>query len=236
MQSVRQRAILTALGIRQWIPRAIATTATPTSQATLWRQSGDQPRDQIDHQSEKAFSCANASSIDTPVAPVSRHIQTIAPDQVQHGREAPLDQQQHLPSQPANSQTSQSGHELTIAASTGTMTQDANDFEQDAVMPANLLNFRLQACEINQWIVLINETDLQNPQLNKLWQNILLAFQKPAITQFSWPLSDGQRWHRMTGSQAALNGFLFRMGLDKRVGLMSQLADEVCPERTAESL
>ena len=31
--------------------------------------------------------------------------------------------------------------------------------------------------------------------------------------------------------KSALNGFLFRLGLDKRVGLMSELPDNICPDR-----
>ena len=93
------------------------------------------------------------------------------------------------------------------------------------------ISFRLQACEINQWIVLVNEDDLQNPTMQTLWHNILKAFNQPTIVNFSWPLSEGQRWQRTIGAKSALNGFLFRMGLDKRVGLMSELSDDICPDR-----
>lgn len=211
MQDARQRAILTALGIRQWVPRAIVTTVAPASNSQLWRQLNDEPDE---------------------AATVALHVNPL----IQKSDSKPVQPEttavsSRVAAQPDHHQIQSAQAGQAVVESTF---QDIEDVELEPAVgtaTASIQNFRLQACEINQWIVLVNEADLQNPQLNTLWKNILLAFRKPEVNHFSWPLSEGQRWQRMTGSQAALNGFLFRLGLDKRVGLMSELADEVCPDR-----
>ncbi|RYY79432.1 MAG: hypothetical protein EOO69_06620 [Moraxellaceae bacterium] len=245
MQNARQHAILTALGIRQWVPRAIATTALPS--VALWRHASDalDNNNKLDntnnldsHALEKNHEPEQVAQLTTATADPRIHesanrmvqpevVTTIEADH-QHYHHDPLqfDQPQQA-AKPSPDLVKQ----LPTPDVIQNIGQDTDVIETEISATTHLYSFRLQACEINQWIVLVNEADLQNPQLNSLWKNILLAFRQPEVNHFSWPLSEGQRWQRMTGSKAALNGLLFRLGLDKRVGLMSELADEVCPDR-----
>lgn len=96
---------------------------------------------------------------------------------------------------------------------------------------APAIKFHLQVFETAQWLVMVNADELQHPQADLLWRNIQLAFKQPTVYRFSWPLAEGQRWQTSQGAKAALNGFLFRLGLDKRAGLIGDLPDEVCPDR-----
>lgn len=226
MHNARQHAILTALGIRQWVPRATATTALPN--VPLWRHASDELNHPNNSDSQALAKNDNltrghesANQIEQPEV-----VTTIEADHQHHD---PLQSDQ--PAQAAKPAFDDPVKPLSKPDVIPDITQDTDVFELKTPITTHLYSFRLQACEINQWIVLVNEADLQNPQLNTLWKNILLAFRQPEVNYFSWPLSEGQRWQRMTGSKAALNGLLFRLGLDKRVGLMSELADEVCPDR-----
>lgn len=228
MHNARQHAILTALGIRQWVPRAIATTATPS--VPLWRHASDEldnTNNSDCHALEKNDNLARdhepANQIDQPKVTLNIEVDH------QHYHHDPLQPEQLQPEQVAKP-SPDLVKPLPKPDVIQNVEHDADVFELEATAASTLYSFRLHACEINQWIVLVNEADLQNPQLNTLWKNILLAFRQPEVNHFSWPLSEGQRWQRMTGSKAALNGLLFRLGLDKRVGLMSELADEVCPD------
>lgn len=234
MHDARQQAILTALGIRQWVPRATATMPVPPAAVQLWRQQTDEPEQVVVETLTNTVTQAkqnSASSLEstheiTGLESGSTHatvVLTTQPDLSESAWNQP-----EVVAQPER--MDKTNWQQTARAEVETALEDNDGFElETASIP--LYSFRLQACEINQWIVLVNEADLQDPQLNKLWKNILLAFRQPEMNHFSWPLSEGQRWQRMTGSKAALNGFLFKMGLDKRVGLMSELADEVCSDR-----
>lgn len=230
MHNARQRAILSALGIRQWVPRAVATKSASAPTVQLWRHANDEYELASNH-AEVAVanslltettnnSIQSENFADNPISRVG-HVTANVDHQSEAEQVAIL--QSELMAKSRTDRVDQLTENNAI--------QDIGHFEAESAATINLHSFRLQACEINQWIVLVNEADLQNPQLNTLWKNILLAFQQPELSHFSWPLSEGQRWQRMTGSKAALNGFLFRLGLDKRVGLMSELADEVCPDR-----
>ncbi|RYD88077.1 MAG: hypothetical protein EOP50_19685 [Sphingobacteriales bacterium] len=44
----------------------------------------------------------------------------------------------------------------------------SESLDPEPLSSAQRLNFRLQACEINQWVILVNESDLQQPELRKL--------------------------------------------------------------------
>lgn len=220
MHNARQQALLTALGIRQWVPRA--ATAVPVSSVQLWRQLTDEP-DQatVDH-AHAAVHQLNQDYLNHHLPPEPASVSAELTEQLaSSAQDADIPSEQEIERRQPEPASGQEENE----------TQDINGFGLEAVGTSIVHSFRLQACEINQWIVLVNEADLQNPQHNTLWKNILLAFRQPEVSHFSWPLSEGQRWQRMTGSQAALNGFLFRMGLDKRVGLMSELADPLIPDR-----
>ncbi|WP_026470729.1 hypothetical protein [Alkanindiges illinoisensis] len=229
MHNARQRAILSALGIRQWVPRAVATKSASAPTVQLWRHATDElapnnaevavANSLLNEATNHSTQSGNLADIN----PISRVGQATA--NLDHHSEAV--QAAVLQSELVTKSRADQVDQLTE----NNAIQDIGHFEAESTATINLHSFRLQACEINQWIVLVNEADLQNPQLSTLWKNILLAFQQPELSHFSWPLSEGQRWQRMTGSKAALNGFLFRLGLDKRVGLMSELADEVCPDR-----
>lgn len=253
MPNGRQRALLAVLGIPQWIPRAANTRlAAPVA---LWRSADEQASNHShshnnshSHQATAASeSVAQGASVDV-VVDLATVIDTAAnptqdsipSEQVAHSTES---------SRPATDRLSEvrsptarvSSVDPSLLMPDNGFNINTPDIKTDPRINESLdpeplslaprLNFRLQACEINQWVILVNESDLQQPELRKLWHNILLAFKQPTVVHFSWPLSEGQRWQQAGGAKAALNGFLFRMGLDKRVGLMSNLPDDICPER-----
>lgn len=230
MHKARQRAILSALGIRQWVPRAVATKSASAPTVQLWRHANDEYELAPNH-----AEVAVENSLLNEAASHSNHSGNLANNPISRVGQATANPDHHSEAVQAavlqSELVTKSRADQVDQPTQNNAIEDISHFELDATATINLHSFRLQACEINQWIVLVNEADLQNPQLNTLWKNILLAFRQPELSHFSWPLSEGQRWQRMTGSKAALNGFLFRLGLDKRVGLMSELADEVCPDR-----
>ncbi len=278
MSNARQRALLSALGIWQWIPRAVKTVASKksatgaTAAEQLWRQGDDEfyhasasshlttqfeatnvketNYREISNQAIAMLPGSHSTSIDSISAKPLSHAAIINPDLV-----GQPDIHHHTVTHQQNSELAititQAGERgqnhsatLNLSPHLSDQFQKNNADQSDTVLlevdhqpllmseaVSNTINFRLQACEINQWIVLVNEEDLQDPLMQTLWQNILKAFNQPAIINFSWPLSEGQRWQRTTGAKSALNGFLFRMGLDKRVGLMSELPDDICPDR-----
>ena len=264
MANARQRALLSALGIQQWIPRAVKTVSSRNSEANplvssaqLWRQGNDDFY--INSLNSKRVSTNQhlAKELEkTLQTPSEIHQNSIHSDHILDNKqpqffqvEAVQLESDQLKSitilQDADSeivnQNVPVSHDIRDDASLGNHAFDDefidNDFHQSQRQNLNtdvasaIISFRLQACEINQWIILIHEDDLQNSALQTLWQNILKAFNQPEITHFSWPLSEGQRWQRSIGAKSALNGFLFRLGLDKRVGLMSELPDNICPDR-----
>ncbi|XID74205.1 hypothetical protein ACF3NA_06455 [Alkanindiges sp. WGS2144] len=220
MHNARQRALLSVLGINVWIPRAAKTTPISSAAISLWRQ-GEGAFDQSGHE---------VASYDVQLDAVGN----------------PSVSQQHVIAQQSTAvrENTAGQSEVTVATDelavketsikevikdvTKVISPEALALEADIL---NLAPFRLQACQINHWVILINEADLQDEQARKLWQNILAVFGKPAISYFSWPLAGGQRWQRATGARAALTGFLFRMGLDRRAGLMSELDSSICPDR-----
>jgi len=230
MHNARQRAILSALGIRQWVPRAVATKSASAPTIQLWRHANDE-YELAPNNAEVAV----ANSLLNEAASHSNHSENLANNPISRIGHAAANLDHHSEAMQAavlqSELIAKSNADQVDQLTDNTAIPDISHFEAESAATINLYSFRLQACEINQWIVLVNEADLQNPQLNTLWKNILMAFRQPELSHFSWPLSEGQRWQRMTGSKAALNGFLFRLGLDKRVGLMSELADEVCPDR-----
>ena len=231
MHNARQRAILSALGIRQWVPRAVATKSASAPTVQLWRHANDEYElapnnaEVVVANSLLNEAASHSNQFENPADTNATSRVSQAPANLDHHSEAV--QAAVLQSELMAKSNADQVDQLTE----NNAIEDISHFEAESAATMNLHSFRLQACEINQWIVLVNEADLQNPQLSTLWKNILLAFRQPELSHFSWPLSEGQRWQRMTGSKAALNGFLFRLGLDKRVGLMSELADEVCPDR-----
>ena len=275
MANARQRALLSALGIQQWIPRAVKTVSSSKSDANqlahttqLWRQGNDdfyidslninnhdssikhhlaKELDKgLENQSDsiradnvsESFSKNHSKNLSENKQPSAFKAETAQLESVvllQDADSEIVNQNAH-----ANARVPIS-HDLRDDASLGNRVSDhefiGDEFHhsQDYILSTGAasatISFRLQACEINQWIILIHEDDLQNSAMQTLWQNILKAFNQPEITQFSWPLSEGQRWQRSMGAKSALNGFLFRLGLDKRVGLMSELPDNICPDR-----
>lgn len=264
MANARQRALLSALGIQQWIPRAVKTVSSRNSEANplvsrtqLWRQGNDDFY--INSLNSKRVSTNQhlAKELEkTLQTPSEIHQNSIHSDHILDNKQPQVFQVEavqlesdQLKSitilQDADSeivnQNVPVSHDIRDDASLGNHAFDDefidNDFHQSqrqnlsTDVASAIISFRLQACEINQWIILIHEDDLQNSALQTLWQNILKAFNQPEITHFSWPLSEGQRWQRSIGAKSALNGFLFRLGLDKRVGLMSELPDNICPDR-----
>ncbi len=271
MANARQRALLSALGIQQWIPRAVKTVSSSKSDANqlahttqLWRQGNDDfyidSLDVNNHDSsikhhlakeldkilENQSDSVRADNISDNAAEnfsknhlENKQLSAFKADTAQLESVVLLqDAASEIVNENAPAPVS---HDIRDDASLGNHVFD-HEFMGDEFhhSPDHILStgaasatisFRLQACEINQWIILIHEDDLQNSAMQTLWQNILKAFNQPEITQFSWPLSEGQRWQRSIGAKSALNGFLFRLGLDKRVGLMSELPDNICPDR-----
>ncbi|MEC7118878.1 MAG: hypothetical protein VXW65_03110 [Pseudomonadota bacterium] len=94
-----------------------------------------------------------------------------------------------------------------------------------------LLRFSVQARVIGAWIVLVPEQSLQVPACQRLWDNIAQALSASPVQTFVWPLAEGARWQRMDGVSAAFAGFLYRLDPQRRVGLMGELPDQVCPDR-----
>ena len=275
MANARQRALLSALGIQQWIPRAVKTVSGSKSDANqlahtaqLWRQGKDDfyinslninnhdssikhhLAKELDKVSENQSDSIRADNIsDNAAENFSKNLSENKQLSAFKAETAQLESVVLL--QDADSEiVNQNAHDYAHVpvsydirddASLGNRVSDhefiGDEFHhsQDHILSTGdalaTISFRLQACEINQWIILIHEDDLQNSAMQTLWQNILKAFNQPEITQFSWPLSEGQRWQRSMGAKSALNGFLFRLGLDKRVGLMSELPDNICPDR-----
>ena len=296
MSNARQRALLSALGIQQWIPRAVQTVIPNKSSAArlaiseqLWRQGNEDffidsantiltTTDPSSTHRVNTDSLKNTASANNEISNTFNNDDAITEEinsnphvsepiaepasepEITNTRlaEQQITTLQNYQSAVAKSQAALSTLEnpqalvaLNSQSAVTALNDDSpsqihsaknskNSFDEfDDVGNVLLLNpsattnisFRLQACEINQWIILVNEDDLQDSAMQTLWQNILKAFNKPTIINFSWPLSEGQRWQRSIGAKSALNGFLFRMGLDKRVGLMSELSDDICPDR-----
>lgn len=292
MANARQRALLSALGIQQWIPRAVKTVSSSKSEANqlahtaqLWRKGNDdffidsanttltttypsstnrintdpiKNHASANHEISNTFNTDNAISEEINSNPhVSEPISEPAITNTRLAEQQLATSQNYqlaVPKSQAALSALENPQDLVALDSQSAVTalnddlpsqvhnakNSKNSFDEfddiDNVLLLNpsastTISFRLQACEINQWIILIHEDDLQNSAMQTLWQNILKAFNQPEITQFSWPLSEGQRWQRSMGAKSALNGFLFRLGLDKRVGLMSELPDNICPDR-----
>ena len=259
MANARQRALLSALGIQQWIPRAVKTVSSSKSDANqlahtaqLWRQGNDDfyidslninnhdssirhhLAKELDEVLENQSDSIRAENLSENKQPSAFKAETAQLESVVLLQDADSDRISQNTDAPV-SNTILGDASLGNHVSDHEFIGDEFHHSQDHILSTGAasatISFRLQACEINQWIILIHEDDLQNSAMQTLWQNILKAFNQPEITQFSWPLSEGQRWQRSVGAKSALNGFLFRLGLDKRVGLMSELPDNICPDR-----
>lgn len=238
MQTARQHALLNALGIRQWVPRATATVVNQTTNKTLWRNdsnsnNNDAPNEiaspQINHGAPTesinipvngAFNTQSNLNINPSIQP--EIVQQIEPNSL-------IRNNVELSLPVAKIQTA--FKPVNVERNDLVKMQSDSWADEFELSQQSALSFQLQAIEINQWIILVNESDLQQVAAAKLWQNILLGFKQPAISHFAWPLAEGQRWQRRVGAKAALSGFLFKLGLDKRIGLMSALPDEVCVDR-----
>lgn len=288
MSNARQRALLSALGIQQWIPRAHQTVISKKSAKArsamseqLWRQGNEDFFDDsnptkniadsinkdasLNQRISQTLTTDNGNALEVsksqPVSEVAAEsvASTVAATVTEPIMSNPgLTEQQLATAKQyqlaaAKSQTGFSDLENPQVADLASKTANGETGENNTnsnssfdefgdvdhlgnalqLHPSSTtsISFRLQACEINEWIILIHEDDLQDSAMHTLWQNILKAFNQPEITHFSWPLSEGQRWQRSMGAKSALNGFLFRLGLDKRVGLMSELPDNICPDR-----
>lgn len=214
MYDVRQRSILAGLGISVWIPRLLATRKSQHIAAAIWRdQTGlDQPVLSLP-QFDPLPAIATASTVEKPtvlLAAAPSLVPQAKPEQSAKARDVP-------PSKP--------------------VAPIARPVLADLIEPSEplsgqvLLRFSIQAVEVNHWILLVDEQTLQNPAAKQLWSSICSAFGKPEQIRFSWPLADGLRWQHPLGAKAALNGFLFRLGMDKRIGLMGHLQDDVVPDR-----
>lgn len=210
MRDARQRAILAGLGIPLWIPRLLGTRKQPISPA-IWRDqiTPDQPLISP-HQPEALLSPQQ----EPPVAALEVQLSEV---------------QQAEPEQPA------SALNITVnkpVLATGLLPAVSDALHSaDIVSNQALLRFSVQAVEVNHWVLLVDEQTLQNAAAKQLWGNICAAFGNPEQLRFNWPLADGLRWQHPQGAKAALNGFLFRLGMDKRVGLMGELQDNVMPDR-----
>lgn len=216
MLNARQRVLLKALGILLWIPRATNTHKVKgvLAEQSIWR---------TDAEPEPVI--AQTEPVISPVTPSSTGLDSVTHQPIVAKQQEPQQVKEHL--QPESKPA-----QITAPLEVKTLPVDVSLVEK----PISMVQFRIQACEINQWVVVVNEEDLKNPQRLKLWQSIQQAFQKnnldqQVIHQFAWPLSDGARWQSAVGAKSAFAGFLFKMGLDKRIGLMSELVDEVCPDR-----
>ncbi len=279
MPNARQRALLSALGIQQWIPRAHQTVISKKSAKArsamseqLWRQGNEDFFDDsnttkntadsinkdasLNQRIPQTLTTDNANALEVSKSqPVSEVAATVTEPTMSNAglAEQQLATAEQYQLAAAKSQTGFSDLENPQVAGLASKTANGETGENNTnsnssfdefgdvdhlgnalqLHPSSTtsISFRLQACEINEWIILIHEDDLQDSAMHALWQNILKAFNQPEITHFSWPLSEGQRWQRSMGAKSALNGFLFRLGLDKRVGLMSELPDNICPDR-----
>ncbi len=279
MPNARQRALLSALGIQQWIPRAHQTVISKKSAKArsamseqLWRQGNEDFFDDsnttkntadsinkdasLNQRIPQTLTTDNANALEVSKSqPVSEVAATVTEPTMSNAglAEQQLATAEQYQFAAAKSPTGFSDLENPQVAGLASKTANGETGENNTnsnssfdefgdvdhlgnalqLHPSSTtsISFRLQACEINEWIILIHEDDLQDSAMHALWQNILKAFNQPEITHFSWPLSEGQRWQRSMGAKSALNGFLFRLGLDKRVGLMSELPDNICPDR-----
>lgn len=211
MLKLRQRALLDVLGIPVWISRKRHTQAAATSSAaTIWRDLAN-----IEYVDVEQVDIVPATVVQA-TSPVVR-VEPVVSVETAITKQQPTDAMIDAPT-PVSIKTHLT--ETLVAARAAEITQTKA-----------VAQFHLQVFETAQWLVLINAAELQNPQADQLWRNIQLAFQQPTVYRFSWPLAEGQRWQNGLGAKAALNGFLFRMGLDKRAGLIGDLPDEICPDR-----
>lgn len=229
MINARQRALLNAIGIPLWVPKASITSKVKhgaPAEHTIWRSSNDE---QV-AASATTLSAVSKTALSEPVEP--------SVDQVNLNTHVIADVD--TPEKMAFADAHVVVEVVENKAPQTVIDSIKHDVEPSQFVlsekPLSSLPFRIQACEINQWVLLVNEEDLKNAQRAQLWQNIRNAFQKNTadpilIHQFAWPLAEGLRWQSATGAKSALAGFLFKMGLDKRIGLMSELTDEVCPDR-----
>lgn len=209
MRDARQRSILAGMGISLWVPRLARTRKILPASADMWR-------DQV---------VTGQIPVAAPVpATAIPDVVPVMPDAVQAGLQVQLVVEPVLTANPAES----AGQLPATVAAVVAMQAGAG---QDAVQTQSPLRFSVQAVELPHWILLIDEQSLQHAAARQLWANICAAFANPEPVRFNWPLADGLRWQHPQGAKAALNGFLFRMGMDKRIGLMGQLQDDIAPDR-----
>lgn len=209
MRDARQRSILAGMGISLWVPRLARTRKILPASADMWR-------DQV---------VTGQIPVAAPVAATAiPDVVPVIPDAVQAGFQVQPVVEPVLTANPAES----AGQLPATVATVVAMQAGAG---QDAVQTQSPLRFSVQAVELKHWILLIDEQSLQHAAARQLWANICAAFANPEPVRFNWPLADGLRWQHPQGAKAALNGFLFRMGMDKRIGLMGQLQDDIAPDR-----
>ena len=214
MQDARQRSILAGMGISLWIPRLARTRTVDPASSGIWR----------DH---TASAQIQVTAPVTPVADVPPaalvHPGTVQTEAGIQPAAQPAPAINHLPANPNTIAGQLPTTALAPAVDTSLRTE---------AQPAqSLVRFSVLAVELKHWIVLIDEQSLQHAAARQLWNNICAAFANPEPVRFNWPLADGMRWQHPQGAKAALNGFLFRMGMDKRIGLMGQLQDDIAPDR-----
>lgn len=220
MRDARQRSILAGLGISLWIPKLLVTRKGPTAASAIWRgqQSPEQMADvdsQLRQQPEptaKRPSIGQAPNLPVQIKPVALVPEAPKPAGVALNKVAT----RHAPPSELDDPATLNTPVDTPLAQLSQQTQ---------------LRFSIVAVELKQWILLVDEASLQDKAAKQLWGNIIAAFNTPELLRFNWPLADGLRWQHPQGAKAALNGFLFRLGMDKRVGFMGQLQDDVIPDR-----
>lgn len=213
MYDARQRAILAGLGIPLWIPKLLGARKQHAASTIIWR---DQPGlDQLGISIPQTLQVANvAAQQETSVVPIE--------NQSSVARQAVPEQSAKVADVTVSNP---------IIAPMPLPGADVAVHPADSLSSQPLLRFSVQAVEINHWILLVDEQTLQSTEVRQLWGNICAAFAKTEQLRFNWPLADGLRWQHPQGAKAALNGFLFRLGMDKRIGLMGQLQDDVMPDR-----
>lgn len=232
MRDVRRRSILAALGIPLWIPRLAKTNPQKVVESAsqgIWRQQGDEVVQDNIVDSKPHNDFVDHVKAVKPAAAVENLIEHHQSAEASAGIRNVAAKKDDAVSSPISQPAEPLIQPLQVPLPETIL--DYSLVESQEVVAPETLRFSVQAVEINQWVILMDEKTLKNKAEKQLWNNILQAFGGPAMVPFAWPLADGARWQHPLGAKAALNGFLFRMGMDKRIGLMGELNDEVCPDR-----
>lgn len=202
MLNLRQRSLLGVLGIPVWISRQRGTQPAAPSFPSIWRDQNE------------------VSDSNTPTTEnLIKRQKVIEPIISSPAMVTPIDKSETI-AVISKTHISLPEHQLLQPVALTTVDNKGES-----------LKFHLHIVETPQWLILVSAEELKDPAATQLWQNIQLAFGSPTLFQFSWPLAEGQRWQSGVGAKAALSGFLFRLGLDKRAGLIGDLPDHICPDR-----